>query len=1158
MNSLRTLRRAAAGPVGVFESRGWRRSDLATAIRQVRREVDPNRVSLNRAALRRLVRLLYSNARVYVMVGLAAAVAEGFTLPLFSILFGRFTGVFFESPAAIRSTSWKYLLVFIAVGVFAATVLSTRAYCLRYAAHRLSYVLRTSTLVALLAQDVPYFEAAHTHGFSDRLQADVRLIQDAIAEVGDTVVAASQLGVSLVISCVYGWQLTLVVLGLSPLLLTTITSTVFLFAGLSRQLTLASSLAGAVAADVLAAVRTVQALNAEAGIADRYARLLRTVLSLGRRECVLQSSVAAVGVLVAFSLQGFVLWWGGELVARGAVAPENVLVVFFTLISGVVSLAAKAQVGPELAKAAGVARFLFDIQDRVPVRRPPSFVVAAVARRVATEAVVRAEMERGRRPPPDDGEGGGMDGGEGGEAADNRRSGGWGEFGVEEGNSAAWTESAVTDSTGQSAEGREGRRAGGVGSELMFSSTGDSVIDISWLGDSLPRGAGRGGGRGDGGGDGGTRDGIGDSGRTDGSGAGGGRSSAGDRDGSRCGLPPDAPTPPSQSLSPRHVDFAYVDDDMSVPTTLLRNVPWAPVSTSGGGAVTAWAAEAALSPGALPPVPSPLRRGVAWHQVSFSYPTRDRLVLRNVSLSVRAGETLALVGHSGSGKSTLLATLLRWYDVTPGHGDITVDGVSIYDVDLRSLRKSIGHVPQEPLLLSGTVAENIAAGCPGASLADVAAAAAVANADGFIRSLPAGYHTEVGERGTALSAGQKQRVAIARAVVADPPLLLLDEWSSALDGTAEAAVSGALRAAATGRTTVIAAHRLSTVIAADAIAVLADGAVVEVGTHEQLLAAGGAYAGLVRAQAFWADDPALVGLAGSDAPVAGGSGGGGGGGSSPAGGDHGVGRPGGGEGRSHVLPTDAAAAPRRRDAGLATLGSALSTDRPTAPMSLTDSTYGGDIAGSGPPSSMAAQPSSSPHPSTAGLRWPRAAAGVAFTPAASPMPSPNAVDGMAAQPAAWPVEELPASSAPPPPTGCPSPSPSTLDPRTSIAAAAAAAAPSSQDSWAPTSAITISLPGRSGRTRGGAPPLTALGGSGGDAGGGGGGDGRGGGGAGGMVAAPSVALLVTPPPAVAAAPGRLGTVGGGVGKRDWEELAITDVAERGTRPETVAEGGEET
>jgi len=348
-----------------------------------------------------------------------------------------------------------------------------------------------------------------------------------------------------------------------------------------------------------------------------------------------------------------------------------------------------------------------------------------------------------------------------------------------------------------------------------------------------------------------------------------------------------------------------------------------------------------------------VRVGLAWRDVSFSYPSRDRQVLRSVSLSVRAGQTLALVGHSGSGKSTLMALLLRWYDVTPGHGDIAIDGKSIYDVDLHSLRAAIGHVSQEPLLLAGTVAENIAAGCPGAGLEAISAAAVTANADGFIRSLPAGYHTEVGERGTALSAGQKQRVAIARALVSNPSVLLLDEWSSALDGAAEAAVADALRAAAAGRTTVVAAHRLSTVVAADAIAVLADGAVIETGTHAELLAAGGSYAAHVRAQAFSVDTATVGGQRGS-----------------------GVSGDGDLSSRLH------------RSAVAAGLGSAVSGDRSALPgagdsgvFGLADA-FGGDSGigggsgggsgggGLGPPSSTSALPSTSPALSLATLRYP--------------------------------------------------------------------------------------------------------------------------------------------------------------------------------------------
>ena len=231
--------------------------------------------------------------------------------------------------------------------------------------------------------------------------------------------------------------------------------------------------------------------------------------------------------------------------------------------------------------------------------------------------------------------------------------------------------------------------------------------------------------------------------------------------------------------------------------------------------------------------------------VSFGY-VPDRLVLREISLVIPAGETLALVGPSGSGKTTLTGLIPRLWDVSDG--TIRVDGFDVRDVTLASLRDEIGLVAQEATLFGGTIRENILYGRLGATEAEVVAAARAANAHDFISELPDGYDTIVGDRGSRLSGGQRQRVAIARAILKDPPILLLDEATSSLDNESERLVQDALDRLKVGRTTIIVAHRLSTIRAADRIAVLDDGCLVELGTQDELLAAEGLYARLHRMQ----------------------------------------------------------------------------------------------------------------------------------------------------------------------------------------------------------------------------------------------------------------------------------------------------------------------
>ncbi len=244
----------------------------------------------------------------------------------------------------------------------------------------------------------------------------------------------------------------------------------------------------------------------------------------------------------------------------------------------------------------------------------------------------------------------------------------------------------------------------------------------------------------------------------------------------------------------------------------------------------------------------PLKGSIAFDHVHFHYSTRsDVPVLRDVNFTIRPGERVALVGPSGAGKSTIASLVLRFHD--PVEGSILVDGRPIQDYPLTPLRDRMSIVPQEVLLFGGTIGENIAYGRPGASSEAIEAAARKANAHDFISGFPEGYDTIVGERGIQLSGGQRQRIAIARAVLKDPAILILDEATSALDSESERLVQDALDQLMKGRTSIVIAHRLSTIRNADRILVLDKGAVVESGTHDELIADNdGLYHSLSRTQ----------------------------------------------------------------------------------------------------------------------------------------------------------------------------------------------------------------------------------------------------------------------------------------------------------------------
>ena len=243
--------------------------------------------------------------------------------------------------------------------------------------------------------------------------------------------------------------------------------------------------------------------------------------------------------------------------------------------------------------------------------------------------------------------------------------------------------------------------------------------------------------------------------------------------------------------------------------------------------------------------PKTLKGEIEFKNIAFGYDPAQP-ILTDVSLKIEAGQFVGVVGPTGAGKSTVVSLIPRFYDVLSGA--VIVVGYDVREYKIKNLRDQIGYVLQDTILFRGTIAENIAFGKPGATKEEIVEAAKLANADEFISRMPLGYETVVGDRGSTLSGGQRQRIGIARVIVRDSPILLLDEPTAALDSESEKLVIDALEKLMKGRTVIAIAHRLSTIRDADKIVVISGGVVAEDGTHEELMARNGIYAGLHRTQ----------------------------------------------------------------------------------------------------------------------------------------------------------------------------------------------------------------------------------------------------------------------------------------------------------------------
>ena len=315
-------------------------------------------------------------------------------------------------------------------------------------------------------------------------------------------------------------------------------------------------------------------------------------------------------------------------------------------------------------------------------------------------------------------------------------------------------------------------------------------------------------------------------------------------------------------ISAGHLGQTVVYVTLLVSSVAVLAEVWGDVLRAAGATERLIELMEARSPVADPASPRPLAATaggsrVEFERIRFHYPSRPQTAaLDDLTLSVEPGETVALVGPSGAGKTTVFQLLLRFYD--PQQGQIRLNGVPTQQLKLADLRANVGLVPQDSVIFSTTAMENIRYGRPSATDEEVMAAARAAFADDFIRALPEGYQSFLGERGVRLSGGQRQRISIARAMLKNPPLLLLDEATSALDAESERVVQAALEAAMLHRTTLVIAHRLATIQKADRIVVLEAGRIVDIGRHEELVARGGLYAKLAAMQFGLEDSEALA------------------------------------------------------------------------------------------------------------------------------------------------------------------------------------------------------------------------------------------------------------------------------------------------------------
>jgi ATP-binding cassette subfamily B protein len=285
---------------------------------------------------------------------------------------------------------------------------------------------------------------------------------------------------------------------------------------------------------------------------------------------------------------------------------------------------------------------------------------------------------------------------------------------------------------------------------------------------------------------------------------------------------------------------------------------WGELSQAAGAAerlMELMAEEPQVAAPAAPIAPaSPTLGAIRFEKVDFSYPARpDRSAVHDLTFAVDPGETVAIVGPTGAGKTTIFALLQRYYD--PLSGTIALDGIDIRKLDPKALRGRIAIVPQDTTIFAASVRDNIGFGRPNATQDEIEAAARAAYAQEFVKRLPQGYDTQVGERGVTLSGGQRQRIAIARAILRDAPILLLDEATSALDAESERFVQDALEDLKRGRTTLVIAHRLATVQNADRILVMEQGRIVQQGSHAELVKQGGLYGRLAHLQFDGASDP---------------------------------------------------------------------------------------------------------------------------------------------------------------------------------------------------------------------------------------------------------------------------------------------------------------